>query len=117
MKKRSIVVKRGYRLLYVPYHPNADKWGYVPEHRYVVGKLFGRPLRSHEAVHHINGDKLDNRIDNLRVGGLNEAPVCPRPPMASRRKILGLKRSGVSQSDIARRYGVSRQRISQIVLG
>ncbi len=36
-------------------------------HRQVVEKRIGRPLKDSEVVHHRNGDRLDNRIDNLQV--------------------------------------------------
>lgn len=56
--------KEGYIEVYAPDHPKACN-NIVYEHRLVVEKHLGRYLASDEVVHHINGIKNDNRIENL----------------------------------------------------
>jgi HNH endonuclease len=57
----------GYRLLYDPEHANAQANGFVYEHRRVLAERLGRPLYEDELVHHRNGDRTDNRPENLEL--------------------------------------------------
>jgi len=74
--------KFGYVLIWKPEHPNAKISGYIHEHRLVMSEYLGRPLKSYEFIHHKNGIKDDNRIENLELmtkkvhRGKVECPYC-----------------------------------------
>jgi hypothetical protein len=55
----------GYILLYSPNHSFKNAGKYVMEHRLVAEKVLKRYLTRKEVIHHIDGDKTNNNIDNL----------------------------------------------------
>lgn len=59
--------EQGYYLLRMPNHPNANVNGYLHEHRFVYSQFLGRPLLPGENIHHRNGNRADNRLENLEL--------------------------------------------------
>jgi hypothetical protein len=62
-------INHGYRYLSVPpelrHLTNGETK--IAEHRLVVAMHLGRPLEADEVVHHVNGVRLDNRLENLEL--------------------------------------------------
>jgi len=62
----SQIIKSGYRVLYFGnYH--------ILEQRFIIMKHLGRLLERWEEVHHKNRNKLDNRLENLKISPHIEA--------------------------------------------
>jgi hypothetical protein len=44
-----------------------NRTGYAMQHRLIVARAIGRPLEPWEQVHHLNGKRQDNRLENLEL--------------------------------------------------
>ena len=65
--RRKKGLSNGYILLYKPEHPLSNKVGYLVEHRFIASEKWGSEAVKDNCVHHINGIKTDNRIENLKI--------------------------------------------------
>src|SRR3989344_2916413 len=71
------ITKDGYCYVYFRSHPFADKSGRIYEHRLLMEKKLGRYILPFENVHHKNGKKGDNRLENLELWTRFQ-PTCAR---------------------------------------
>lgn len=66
-KGSGCITKAGYKYINRKGHPNAGKNGNILEHKYLMSQHLGRPILKEETIHHKNGNRSDNRIDNLEL--------------------------------------------------
>lgn len=60
-------IAHGYVRMINPERNNPGEQRYIFEHRHVMEQHLKRKLLPHEIIHHKNGIKTDNRIENLSI--------------------------------------------------
>lgn len=115
----------GYSSSYVPDHPRQVQ-GYVFDHILIMEKQLGRYLKyyglnnaENEIVHHENEVKSDNSISNLELMTHREhsrihAYKVDRGQVLS---MLSSVKQGITQTEVASKYGVSRATVHDYVTG
>lgn len=68
----------GYIYVKAPWHPNSNSRGYIMEHRLTYELHHKVSLKKNEYIHHKNGLRDDNRIENLELWTSNQ-PAGQRP--------------------------------------
>lgn len=66
-KRNPYMTKKGYVVIYSPDCPSANKRGYIFEHIAVWEKHHNCAKPIGFCIHHINGKKTDNQIENLTL--------------------------------------------------
>lgn len=71
-------IEQGYLWIYMPEHP-FNKQRYIKNARFVMEKHLKRYLKPDEVVHHINRNRFDDRVENLKVFTRSEHMKYHRP--------------------------------------
>lgn len=70
--------KYGYVKIWMPEHPRANNIGYVSEHVLVAERIYKRPIKKSENVHHIDFTRDNNKPDNLWVANNKDHHIAER---------------------------------------
>lgn len=95
-------IYQGYKVVYNPKECTQKYlYGYVYEHVLVMEKEMGRKLKRSEKIIHLDGNKLNNRLDNLELFDKDRG-VIPE-------QLAIDKMNGMSISEIVKKYNISVQ--------
>ena len=109
----------GYIMIHCPEHPHANNKGYVFEHRLVMEATVGRYLLPTEVVHHIDENRSNNLIENLRLYSSNGEHLAGHHGIDAETvlSIRALSAQGLPQSLIAGQLGIVQATVSRVITG
>lgn len=116
----------GYLGQYCPGHPKANSRGYVRHHRLVMERHLGRLLTDDEVIHHRDGDKTNNALENLQLLGNPEhvslhttgsLHPCAKLNEEQVREIRRRRAQGESSASLAQYFGVHASTVRKTVAG
>ncbi len=81
--------KSGYVDIYAPDHPLANSNGYVYEHRLVACEKWGIFVVQNMQVHHKDGDRSNNKIENLEIINISKHTSMHQRGPDSKQRIIG----------------------------
>ncbi len=112
----GMTISNGYVFILDHSHLRANPRGYVRRGWLVIEAHLGRHLRKDEIIHHLNGNKQDDRLENLWVVSRSDHMSmhnsgCTNPAyradIDTERDIMPLRDQGLSYRKIAKRLGCS----------
>lgn len=117
----TIITKDGYRKIRVgKSHPLADSNGYAYEHALVVVSAIGGLPGVGEVIHHTNGDKTDNRLENLELLTRREHESAHGRLKLSDQQVVAMRNAfsmGCGLAELAAKYGIAVGYASKVVRG
>ena len=118
----KIITAKGYTKIRVGRdHPLADPNGYAYEHILVWVSAGNARAKEDEVIHHINGVKSDNRIENLQLLTRQQHEMVHDRLRLTDDEVVQIRKAyakgDADQKGLAEKYGVPPQRISRIVRG
>lgn len=120
-KRKGYTEHMGYIMVRKPSHPYSWENGYMKLHRLIMEVELGRYLKPDEIVHHIDNDKKNNDINNLKlVDAATHRRIHNKENKLYEskydlKKIRKLYESGKSTREIAEMVGISKSTVGYYV--
>ena len=120
-KIKGVTEHQGYKMVKKINHKYKTGNGYVKKHRLVMEQSVGRYLSRDEIVHHIDGNKKNNNIDNLMIVTMAEHRAIHNYQDREYKKLYNINEveklylEGNSTREVARILGMGKSTVGAYV--